>query len=537
MSLWNRVKVFCFVLLLGCGPKGNDQSQITEAWDLYSHPSIMGIPIGTYDQLRSSAATRGEMEQAPWRDDYWPFYRKGIAYRYHTGQSFADKLSQLKSIRSQSDSLFASPAEKYDTLVNDELFSVTSESWDRYNRYQAMYPNDPSQWKWMGICSGWAPASIVERAPGGNVLAVTEEGREVLFFEGDLRALLSKAYDINAMSENQRVIGSRCNYRQGDVKFDQHGRPVDGHLIAEDRSFYITRDHSASFGAIEVSFDPNGSERFWLVSSRGALGRLEGQRELFRYQTQEAVVADLREQTVGHRAVQPRTTTVRLYKSCRDVNPGAFHLALVHFLSESAEKKESFILEISRFLEVWNHPVWAFQSELGRPKPISMDSPEKKFFRAPGTAFTLDVATTIVYAGAISPQAEYSDHVNIVVDWENHSRNQSLYSTRSYYYTLEFNSNGYLLGGEWRESPTGNIQPTDFIWKPYGTLTDIDKNSEKPSMLKYSLLRQLLDCSRKEADQEISGHIRGQDRRYNAVRCPVKLNSSLADEAEVIPFL
>ena len=199
------------VYITGCGSSTlNPRSHTRESMDFDNRPDTFGLGSLNYLDITADGATQGSLAQKPWADSYWPFYKKNIASRYTSSAEFRTFDEQIRDANSQQNSALLSPAEKFDLLEGDEKFSLTRESWDSYQHYAQIYGADPRSWSWMGICSGWAPAAISEKAPKNSVLASRPDGKQILFFEGDMRALLSKAYDLNDISEGFAFIGSRC---------------------------------------------------------------------------------------------------------------------------------------------------------------------------------------------------------------------------------------------------------------------------------------------------------------------------------------
>ena len=46
---------------------------------------------------------------------------------------------------------------------------------------------------------------------------------------------------------------------------------------------------------------------------------------------------------------------------CEDTNPGAFHVVLTNFIGRL---NRSFIIDKTRDLEVWNQPVYSYESKI-----------------------------------------------------------------------------------------------------------------------------------------------------------------------------
>jgi hypothetical protein len=124
---------------------------------------------------------------------------------------------------------------------------------------------------------------------------------------------------------------------------------------------------------------------------------------------------------------------------CRDSNAGAFHIVLANQLGIL---KEGFIADIARMGEVWNQPIYRFQSrELGRQGP----SPGS----APGTTTEITVQTEMHYGMEVEPQW---NALGQLVE-------RPAVGSIVYRYRLEIDAQGRIRGGVWLQ----DTRP-DFIW-------------------------------------------------------------------------
>jgi hypothetical protein len=517
--------LLALVCLSSCGiPTPRAASDADEAWDHRNRPTIFGLRSMRYEELAHPRALRGSLDFRPWRDSYWPFYKRNVAYRYQTprrSESFFSPEDQVSDALGNPANAALSPAEKYDLISGTDSFELTRETWATYHHYQGRFPGNPGAWSWMGICSGWSPAAISEPAPKSHVLAVTAAGRQVLFYTGDLRGLLAKAYDLNAMSERTRMIGGRCDSLEGNVPRDAFGRPVDGKFSVTGESFFFETDHTHDKGVVEVRLETPGSMPVWLVASK-SIGKLHGPVYVWRYASRDDVQADLVANTRGRRALYPRQEEVWFFKACRDANPASLHLTLAQLISDGASQRQSLIAEVNRGHEVWNHPVVAFKATMDMPRPLSQDDPARRRFRAPGTTHVADVKTYLVYVpGWAEPRAE-SMHDNAApINLDNISSVSQRFSVAELRYSLEFDANGFLIGGEWRESPNDSGTMLDFFWQPRGRPTD-DLKRGGPSPVKYSLVKRLTDCSQRDPDTTVMVMTpTGSQRKTPAVICDI----------------
>jgi hypothetical protein len=121
---------------------------------------------------------------------------------------------------------------------------------------------------------------------------------------------------------------------------------------------------------------------------------------------------------------------------CKDVNAGAFHLVLTNLIGR---KKEGFVADVTRDLEVWNQPVSGFKTtikgeRMGRSEGANMT-----------TVKEVEVETVMNFGKEISPQ------------WNSYG---AYMSSKTYRYRLELNALGQIVGGEWIES-----ERPDFLWQ------------------------------------------------------------------------
>lgn len=128
-------------------------------------------------------------------------------------------------------------------------------------------------------------------------------------------------------------------------------------------------------------------------------------------------------------------------RRCKDVNAGAFHIALANQLGI---RQVGFAVEIDPGREIWNQPVYAYKTmAIGESYPTRRQ-------RRNGVAREVVVETTITYA---DDEADYPRMYPTNGTEDHHS------DTKTYRYVLELNGRGQVIGGSWlqRNHP-------DFIW-------------------------------------------------------------------------
>jgi hypothetical protein len=127
------------------------------------------------------------------------------------------------------------------------------------------------------------------------------------------------------------------------------------------------------------------------------------------------------------------------YECSEDFDAGQFHIVLGNRLGL---KGMSFVMDVERFKEVWNHPVVSYQTEVLAENPPTREAPA-------GTVKTLSLKTAVGYVD-----------LSYTISWERvrGSWNQ-LITRRSYFYDLHLNKKGVIISGTWRMSDR-----PDFVW-------------------------------------------------------------------------
>jgi hypothetical protein len=134
-----------------------------------------------------------------------------------------------------------------------------------------------------------------------------------------------------------------------------------------------------------------------------------------------------------------KTPDARFRSECKDTNAGSFHISLSNLLGI---QKKGLLADIFRDTQVWNQPVFEYESNVVETLPKRENS-------APETTTVLKIITKIVYADELPyPVAEpvLGTHFQKTTE-------------RSLEYYLELNSKREIIGGEW----ISDFRP-DFIW-------------------------------------------------------------------------
>lgn len=124
-----------------------------------------------------------------------------------------------------------------------------------------------------------------------------------------------------------------------------------------------------------------------------------------------------------------------------DLNPGSFHIVLANNIGI---RNQGFLVDIERFKEVWNHPVYAYTSEVVGDVDLS----EAEVVM--GTTRVLRIKTKVTYVDE-SEKNTWDPILNTPVQ---------RYVVREYVYNLFLDYQNAIIGGEWKSSDR-----PDFLWK------------------------------------------------------------------------
>ncbi len=147
--------------------------------------------------------------------------------------------------------------------------------------------------------------------------------------------------------------------------------------------------------------------------------------------------------------------------ACDDVNPGAWHIALV---SQLGAQKKPMLIDSTFDFEIWNQPVYSYSysyfnpatgRSVGTLDEAMVDIAQwrrDRFarYRSENTAFVVGISMELTYTNEADP-----------VQVEDETGYEEVYETVRYVYDLELNAAGEIIGGEWYQ----NAHP-DFVWVP-----------------------------------------------------------------------
>ena len=144
---------------------------------------------------------------------------------------------------------------------------------------------------------------------------------------------------------------------------------------------------------------------------------------------------------------------------CFDTNPGSWHLAIVNQIGVS---KRSTVLDVTFDYEVWNQPLHAYEYRYFNPQSNQYAS------TLAGATVTKAAYTNDKFKAYRSTQAHSMVGIRMDVSYvvetnpsqrESDSAAQDAIQKVTYYYDLELDAAGTVIGGEWYT----NKHP-DFLW-------------------------------------------------------------------------
>lgn len=176
--------------------------------------------------MEQAGQLQAAVPDAPWSDSFWPLKlgltaRRWMDKAFPSSEVWVDNYKYFLAHPSTSTPVnVLSPAEKYDLLMGDSQFSLTSSQWGAGKRHHDSKGSVPG---WAGLCHGWSPASIMVPNPPKTVVAVSPAGQQIPFYPSDIKALAALAWGESPYVK--RRVGERCNTSH--PKEDEYGRVVD----------------------------------------------------------------------------------------------------------------------------------------------------------------------------------------------------------------------------------------------------------------------------------------------------------------------
>jgi hypothetical protein len=406
------------------------------------------------------------------------------------GAQFDELQTQASQLESETQKAGRFYIEQTTSLLRNlaRTWPMLADSWQQWSEYAGIFEGE---WTWMGHCHGWAAAAYMEKTPQHSVV-VKANGQEILFTEGDIRGLLTKIWADNP--PEALFASKRCNSEKFDT--DRRGRIVDGKICysANTDTCQGKPDGKIIFMRNERNGVYEFTESIYAKTSKIAVAT----ESLAGDHVRVAVYETIDDAAAGNRNFVP--AVMHISTGCRDTNPATFHAAITKLI---AEKKTGFVLDMTRSDQVWNQPAFAYESEYipikkkdgtsstgGDLVPVSDVLDPFMKYRAPGTAYLVQVKTVLKYGSENGPRAAYTASDDTSVE-------------ATYVYTLELDKNEKLIGGEWGLLPLAGEKNSkarkfrgfiggdapDFLWK-YS-----DDAKPTPGAFSYDIIKKIHNCS------------------------------------------
>jgi hypothetical protein len=370
-----------------------------------------------------------------------------------------------------------------------------------------IFPGETTEdmdWSWEGICHGWAPAAVMSEEPKYavkvkvKVNASSESTKELLFTEGDIRALLDKSW-ADSQSEAQFFIGRRCEENLSDpqkgVPSNAQGRGVSGRMtyineagVETTGDYTIVQEYARKSGnkslyrvILENEWQEGAPKYAYLVLTMSA--------------TEPAVVELTFDEKVGFAQLETPVSTAGLTLvkdvqsfGCWDMNPASFHAVLVENLGK---KNLGIVMDRTQSGQVWNQPIGKASFEIGGLQSVDkLKSDKAKPYRAPGTAFIAEVKAHVFWSSEPrQPRLSYTVNGK---DFD-----ATMIRQTNYEYTLEFDADKRLIGGEWGTLSTFKTHENpDFIFGYQSKVEpDLDSADDFLRTGYQSVIKKIHDCS------------------------------------------
>ena len=475
----NKIKLFTLGTLAISTILNTTPSARAEHWDSMNDPSGFNVDwhrINYSSNLNTLPLMGGvPTEQTPWGDSYWPKNRGAFSYRWHEFQEsgrgqdltaadrdrlfFNYKLYSKNELVNMSRDQLAmlSPLEKYSIVAGDFNYKIVKD-------YRSK--NSASAAYWEGYCHAWSAASSHYTEPLPVDVNVYINGHLVTipFGSGDVKALLTANYaDLDGWSNASAKLNKWKSVLNPNTAPKVEIRYV-GNMCKKTFIYPTTKfrngveemtDYSDTDGVLETEVE-NLARKY-----QQDVLRLYGNKD----------PSSLNAQQLGRltEIKNPKFVENALLASqdpaCSDTNAGAFHIVMANQLGIM---KEGFLIDKTRDKEVWNQPVYKFDSTVkGEEAPNSR--------AAPGTVKMVEMQTNLYYAddtdygwtfwnpglagifGLKDYFSSFLDEYNkyqdmLIKEGDLDARKEypeHVLASAHYRYKLEIDGNNRIIGGQW----------------------------------------------------------------------------------------
>ncbi len=140
-------------------------------------------------------------------------------------------------------------------------------------------------------------------------------------------------------------------------------------------------------------------------------------------------------------------------EKCRDTNAGAFHIVITNMIGIHSK---SFVADIDRMNDIWNQPIYGYNSKLVGEEDVSGAD------RAQGIERKVRIATRMTYGEELqfwTPERAQTGMTHFVQKKPVTGTPNQVFRHKDYEYILEMDGRGQIVGGEWITA----TRP-DFLW-------------------------------------------------------------------------
>ena len=415
------------------------------AWEKDNDPKFINP---NFNLKFSSLPTQGELSfhKTPWSSSFWPHVYGGIAFRwnnyYQSVPSFAQMHYDVGSIEKELEEL------------QKELYLEGTTSYRRSEVIQKI-----STLKSEKLRIEQAKSSHYKRYffDVKRVQSLADARR----MSQDQLAKLSPAekYDLYRGNYSMKLTNDVLNLTHpGDAYWEGicHGWSSAAIEFEEPKPVTVTNKDGIKipFGSSDLkallSYYHASITSNYLASKTLGTGRV-GQRCKTAFPKEAWFIKNGKEYYQS--IINNKVVTNEVPQECVDTNPGAFHIVLANMIGLM---DQGFVAEAVRDKEVWNQPVYAYETE------ILEETTRVRFNATKGTRKQIKVKTVMKYAndggrifwGAKDPEDEF-------YAWWNPTNGTANYrhADKTFEYYVDLDSRGNIIGGMWL-----SYERPDFLW-------------------------------------------------------------------------
>ncbi len=215
----------------------------------------------------------GETGTPIWSDDYWRTRYGQTSYRYSGRGGFGsyvnavghysqpgewEGVSRRFDLTELARQIIPwSPSEKYDLTMGDETFSLTKEQKREGEKYKTLSGDVED---WMGLCHGWAAASVMVPPPKHSAKFPGPKGVEVTWYPFDVRSMMTLVWANGSTYNN--FIGGRCSVRNPAVY--PNGRLIQQECFdSNPATFHLSLGNLVGKAKLSFIFDATYDYEVW----------------------------------------------------------------------------------------------------------------------------------------------------------------------------------------------------------------------------------------------------------------------------------